>query len=148
MVPHLDLEPHYGSSSSRLHSPSTPSRPEHLKKRTQCEVAPDCPVAQNSMLSCRRGSGEPDLASSQGRQSEPSFSLPADTCIEASRMISGLCGGTLVCRTPRDRPRRAVSALAEMPFVMFSLQLQNGNNLLAQHGLWRVYAAARYSGII
>ena len=64
MVPHLEQEPDYGSSSSRLQSPSVPSRPEHLINRTKFEFTPDCPVAQNSMLSCRRGSGEPDLAGS------------------------------------------------------------------------------------
>lgn len=81
---------------------------------------------------------------SQGRQSELSFFLPADSCTGAARMISGFCGGVYICRTPQHRPRRAVSAQAEIPFVMFSLQLQHGRKPLAQHGLWRVYIAARH----
>ena len=50
---------------------------------------------------------------SQGRQSELSVSLPADSCTKASRMISGFCGGILICThtsTPaspcRERPGR------------------------------------------
>ena len=39
--------------------------------------------------------------------------------------------------TPQDRPCRTVSAPAEMPLAMSSLQLQNGNKLLAQRGFWR-----------